>query len=207
MENIKRQYIRWVLEHPNFKKDEFSMPYIDIVRRMLECPCITEEYIKRSFMIDIRHMNKVDYDAIAIKQIEKEAMAGIDLEGFAFVTIGYNEQTINPAKMKEIEQKLRQQSHWSSVESVHEKHRENGIHHHTHFLIRWKGNMYKSKIIQYIYQIKGIKKYVLSKAFIDVKMQDGVSYEDRLKYIKGDKTESKLQYVEKDIEWRKINNL
>lgn len=207
MEDIKRQYIRWVLEHPNFKKDEFSIPYVDIIRTMVDCPVITEEYIKRSFMLDIRQFKKVDIDAFAIKKLEKEAMAGIDLEGFAFVTIGYNEQTINPAKMKEIENRLRRQPHWISVESVHEKHRENGIHHHTHFLIKWKGYLTKGKIIQYIYQIKDIKKVVLSKSFIDVKMQDGVSYEDRLKYIRGDKTESKMQYVRKDIEWRQLNNL
>jgi len=207
MDDIKRQYIRWVLEHPSFKKDEFSIPYVDIVRTMVDCPVITEEYIKRSFMLDIRQFKKVDIDALAIKKLEKEAMSGIDIESFAFVTIGYNEQTITPHKMKEIEQRLRQQSHWISVESVHEKHRENGIHHHTHFLIKWKGYLCKAKIIQYIYQIKDIKKVVLAKSFIDVKMQDDISYADRLKYIQGDKTASKMQYVRQDIEWRQLNNL
>jgi len=205
MEDIKRQYLRWLIDHPNFRKDEFDCPYIDIVRTMLDCPVVTEAYARTSFIIDLKRFNKIDKDALAIKQIEKEAMG--DLGGFAFVTIGFNEQTITPSKMKEVEQKLRQQSHWDSVECVHEKHRENGIHHHTHYLLKWIGPMYKSKIIQYIYQIKGIKKVVLSKAFIDVKMQDGVSYEDRLKYINGDKTQAKMKYVELDIEWRKLNNL
>lgn len=124
---------------------------------------------------------------------------------YAFITVGYNEQVITPQGMKNTANKIKQLKHFSSVIYVHEKHRENGIHHHTHFLCRLKDRLPKSKIIQYVFQACG--KLVLKKEFIDVKTQKDAPYEVYEKYIKGEKTESKKQYLELDIIWRKANAL
>lgn len=128
-------------------------------------------------------------------------------ENWAFITIGYNDSIVTPQHMKNISTKVLSLKHWTESRSVHEKFRESGIHHHTHFLVRTSSKIPKSKIIQYVFQTCD-KKQVSDKRYIDVKTsKDGRSYSDYVKYISGDKRESKLQYCEKDAEWRKNNNL
>lgn len=128
-------------------------------------------------------------------------------ENWAFITIGYNDQIITPQHMKNISNKVSSLKHWTEFKFVHEKFRESGIHHHTHFLVRTSSKIPKSKIIQYVFQTCD-KKQVSDKRYIDVKTsKDGRSYKDYEKYISGDKQERKLSFCKQDSEWRKINNL
>jgi len=164
------------------------------------------------FDSDIRELMKIDPWSTKIKEREKRVCAGEGEINFAFITIGYNEQTITVNAMREIGQKVSQLKYWDTCQMVHEKHRLNGIHHHTHFLVTYTGTMYKTKILQYLMQLRCVKSHVVNKSFIDVK---GTPCKDSKfrkliefqKYIEGDKTTEKMECVEKDALWRKNNNL
>lgn len=135
---------------------------------------------------------------------------------FAFITIGYDDKIITPEIMLRLGERVRKFRLWDSCILVHEKHRETGIHHHTHFLVTYtkmKNNntFAKSKLIQYLSSLEEMSKYTKSQ-FIDIKGSPDKetkhrSIEEFKKYISGNKTESKLQYCELDAEWRKKNNL
>jgi len=70
-----------------------------------------------------------------------------------------------------------------------------------------KCELSKSRIIDRVFAT--VKKVVKSKNFVDVKgYKDNCgSYAQKLKYINGDKTEHKLECVQKDSIWRQENNL
>lgn len=93
-----------------------------------------------------------------------------------------------------------------------EKHRENGIHHHTHFLVTFHDKVYKSKLIDWIYQCKGVKQVCLNKNFIDIlgpvnSKKPYQPYEKYDEYIKGNKKEDKRKYIEMDKKWRNENQV
>lgn len=155
-------------------------------------------------------------DAIA----EYESMQGID-QGpnglWAFVTIGFNPQTITINKMKNACKKVREMSLWEYCDNVLELHRENGEHHHSHFLVKLKDKnyYYTSNIVKYIFQKMNAKyngDIILNKACIDVKgpcnkKQMHANFEVYYDYVRGKKKEKKMPYVYKDRIWRKENEI
>ena len=202
-----RLHLKWIAQNPKFSDSQsFSgVSYYDSMQHLW--------YSKNFENEDMRQFTayrwlKHDIDTLANYDKEINRLkSNEDLQPFAFITIGYNEQTINPTRMKDLGQKVALLKYFSKVQYVHEKHRENGIHHHTHFLCYLHSPLPKSKIIQYVWQISGIQKFVLGKQFIDVKTNKDGTLERFQKYINLDKTESKLKYIEMDEKWRKENNL
>lgn len=90
---------------------------------------------------------------------------------------------------------------FENIKFVVEKYRRNDqgdiyVHRHIHLL--FDSNLRKSKVIQFCFQ--KAKRYVAGQNFIDVKQDNGRARE---KYIRGEKTETKLECVEKDRSWRK----
>ena len=127
-----------------------------------------------------------------------------------FITIGYDDRLITPSLMKNLGDKLASKEFFRDVIYVHEKHRRDGsgniyIHHHTHFLVVC--DLPKTRIIDRVYAT--VKKYVASKNFVDVKSyKDNVgTYEQKLRYIEGDKVQEKLECVQLDDIWRSQNGL
>lgn len=114
--------------------------------------------------------------------------------------------------MKDCAKKVCAMRYWNTCTFVHEKHRSNGIHHHTHFLVTYSEDMYKTKIVQFIWQLAGIKKIVLGTTFIDVKGTCDKNSRFRkmsefVKYLNGEKTHDKMECVALDALWRKENNM
>lgn len=123
---------------------------------------------------------------------------------FCFVTVGFNDNhfddtnealLINPAI-----EKIVATPGFDNVQFVVEKFRKNEkgevyIHRHVHLLI--DTNLRKGKVIQYIFQ--KAKKICDAPNFIDYKIGERFRFE---KYIKGDKTDGKLECVEMDKKWR-----
>ena len=109
--------------------------------------------------------------------------------------------------MKEVTEKVSKLKYFKSSIFVLEKHRENGIHHHSHILVKMVSPLAKSKVIQYVFQTAGMKAVCLGKNFIDVRGSGNNSYENYEKYINGDKKDEKLKYCEMDRKWRLENNL
>lgn len=207
----RERWLEWLRLDSNQRwldtQTQNGVTYLEIVTHLLLI-CKDDNIIKSFYEEDVRRKHRVDVITKKVLEDEKRILMGCETElNYAFITIGYNDDTITIDAMKSIIEKIKGLPCWLDFIYVHEKHRHTGIHHHTHILAKFDRTLYKSKIIQYIWQIKNIKKYVLSKPFIDVRMNDGISYQNRLKYINGDKQESKLKYIELDRQWRKENNL
>lgn len=130
---------------------------------------------------------------------------------WAFITVGWNEQTITPKKMLNTSLRIQKLKYFSYCDFVLEKHRENGIHHHTHFLVKFYEKLPPSKIINWIYTTSGVKEICLEKNFIDYlgpqKKKHHESYEVYYNYIRGKKKAAKIPYVAQDVAWRLENDL
>jgi len=120
-----------------------------------------------------------------------------------FVTIGFNHQTWDIPKCCELIQRVLDASWVSCGEAKFELYRENGEHPHAHFILNLENPMPKSKVAEKIFKLKGMKKFVLKKTFVDVKETN----EQHKMYIKGIKKEAKMPFVRRDEEWRDKNNI
>lgn len=108
--------------------------------------------------------------------------------------------------MSDVDSQLSNRTFHREYYSVLEKYRraDDGniyIHHHIHILIRT--DVPKSKIIQYCMEVMS-KHIGKQRNFIDVKQpKDKIgSFEDKLRYIRGQKTAKKMECVELDKKWR-----
>lgn len=160
-----------------------------------------------SDLIRYKRQDKLSlYNQSILKKIDEKTS---DPDKWYFVTLGWLD-TITLCEMKSISKKIFDLSQWEKVYAVNEKHRENGIHYHTHFLIHTREP--KSKLFQYIKQVKGIR-YLIANyqdkypSSIDVKDKShGVPYQVYFNYVHGIKKTAKMPYVEKDRLWRNENN-
>lgn len=148
-------------------------------------------------------------------QIDKAMSTGNAEDNWAFITIGFNEQTVTVDKMVKVSDAVAHFRGFSNCDYVLEKHRENGIHHHTHFLVKLNQKWSPSKLAQDLFKIRGIRDIVLKKEFIDIKAPWNKKsicqpFDTYYGYVRGIKKSDKLQYVEKDEKWRnehKIDHL
>lgn len=176
-----------------------------------DCEHIFKNLCERWYLSDLKNLHKQDSLSLEIAQdIKKLNMVGPE-DNWAFITIGWNEQEVTPILMQKASANIASLKYFSSVQYVLEKHRENGIHHHTHFLVKFNEKLFKSKLIDWLYQTKGVKVICLGKNFIDIKgplnkkkpYQTLELYEN---YVNGIKQEDKKKYIELDKKWRKTNN-
>lgn len=131
---------------------------------------------------------------------------------WAFITVGWNEQTITPEKMLLVSKRISQLKYFNYCDFVLEKHRENGIHHHTHFLVKFADKFPPSKIIGWIYKTKGVSDICSDQNFVDYlgpqkpkkKFQPFSTY---FEYVRGQKRVDKLSYVGLDRDWRDSHHI
>lgn len=167
----------------------------------------------------VMYVNKVGTMSQRISEYEKSIISShttssqFEDKGWMFITIGYDDKIITPSKMLWAVEKIKKigKMKYTFFRYVHEKFRKDdkGVvyeHHHTHILIRTAA--YKSDFIDQAFRflsplINGQKNY------IDVKLpKDKVgNFTSKLKYVEGDKQQTKLECVALDKIWRKENGL
>jgi len=134
---------------------------------------------------------------------------------YMFVTIGFDDAAITPQKMLELSAKVAALSLFSKSEIFYvlERHRHNGIHHHVHFLIKPPVAIGRAQLIQKILQISTMSNFTREN-FIDVECswspkpgKPMASYQELHNYVHGIKTSSKMEFVERDDEWRIKNDI
>lgn len=157
------------------------------------------------YRIEIKIINGTTLAQIELKKDIKELKCNSNRK-FYFMTIGFDDKTITVPLIKESISKLKELKDIDLGDFVVEKFRKDDkgniyIHHHIHAIVYT--DKPKSKVIQYVYQ--KLKKYISSSNFIDLKREQPV--ENYIKYIAGDKRDEKLECIEKDMEWRQLNNL
>lgn len=131
---------------------------------------------------------------------------------YAFITVGWNEQVVTARKMLAASQNILKLKYFKTAYMVLEKHRENGVHHHTHYLVEFDDKYPVSKVLGWVYQTRGVKELCLNKNFIDyLGPQNGKksfqTYEKYFEYISGNKKVDKMSYVALDDEWRSQNGI
>jgi len=162
--------------------------------------------LKTEFYRNLTASVMYNFKKINSKQIEN------DESMYAFITVGWNEQTVTPQKMLAASQNILNLKYFTTAYMVLEKHRENGVHHHTHYLVEFCEKYPLSKIIGWIYQTRGVKDLCLNKNFIDyLGSQNGKkpyqTYQQYYEYIHGNKQEKKLPFIELDKKWRLENKI
>lgn len=149
-----------------------------------------------------------------------------DLGCWIFLTLGFDDTTdIDAPKMLELTQSVLNANISIGVplleKSIYvlEKHRTDSsgkqyIHHHVHILAFMSQHVRPSKIAQIIHRIKGMRKYIKTPNFIDIKTPNAKNFSQRAQpfevcqnYIKGIKQSSKQPCIEKDTVWRELHNI
>lgn len=160
---------------------------------------------------NLRRLRRMEELSTQIQLFNSLNAREANLADFAFITIGWNEQVITPDKMLKLSLKIFGLKYFSFVNMVLEKHRANGIHHHTHLLVKFVNKEPPSKIVGWIFQSKDIQKFVLAKNFIDYKgvgkKEPCASFDTYHNYVRGIKQEEKIPYVKLDRIWREENHI
>lgn len=216
-------HIEWIRQHPNFVDIDTGRrgeEYIELM--LIQYENSQRFYEKFGFVsrlcidylrCDIKRFNKETPVQLRLAALEKELKSNLDDNMlWAFITVGFNEQTITTEKMAMVCRRISELKYFKTCTYVLEKHRENGIHHHTHFLVTFHDKVYKSKLIDWIYQTKGVKDVCLNKNFIDILGPINAKkiyqpYEKYIEYINGNKKDDKLKYCEMDRKWRNENQI
>jgi len=196
-------HLLWISQHPRFVPYNFiqlsgityyeSMQFLYTQQKCFLSLGIVETLLRG----DLRHYNEsIEFLNAITKQVS--SVKNTDF----FVTIGFNHQTYSISKCTSLINNLIKCDWVISCRAIFEFHRENGEHPHAHFYL-CTNQQYKSKIVEKIWAIKGIKSICLKKSFIDCK--SAAPYHKD--YINLNKTESKLQYIEKDRIWRLANSI
>lgn len=122
-----------------------------------------------------------------------------------FITITTDRDRATPDKLLKFIYQLRDKTKWiKNLSAVIENHRENGLILHTHMIIETDDTVkYGSKVKDKLWALKSLKELIGGSNYIDY-----VNYDERHeKYIRGEKQDSKLGFVEKDRIWREENHI
>jgi len=208
-------HLTWITMHRNFRSTTYHNPYLDVMKQVYHSSHTSQIEVKnllafKLFLDDDLCLSKTEDVAQTIHDLNQNKINYDVQSNWAFITVGWNEQTVTPYKMATVSANISKFKHFSECNYVLEKHRENGVHHHTHFLVKLSARYSASKLAQDIYKIKGIREICLKSTFIDIKAlwnkkslcQPYAIYED---YIRGIKKAAKMPYVEQDRIWRKDN--
>lgn len=133
---------------------------------------------------------------------------------WAFITLNWNDSDFTIKQILTASKKIFDKP-WCGPGSffVVEKHRINGIHHHTHFLIKFACDKKSpSRIIDDIYALRSVKEICRDKHFIDYlgpqKSKKGYRpFEVYYDYVRGVKCEEKMPFVQLDRQWREENDI
>jgi len=206
------EHLNWISEHKNFRVGTYNHTYFEVMKSVYKHSKQSKNLLAFKFYLDDdKCLSKTSDVAQIIHKLNQAQINGDDTSNWAFITVGWNEQTVTPLKMAKVSENISKFKYFSECNYVLEKHRENGEHHHTHFLVRLSAKYSASKLAQDIYKIKGIRDICLKSSFIDIKApwnkksqcQPHSVYYD---YIRGIKKEAKMKFVELDRTWRQQNS-
>lgn len=208
-------HLAWIKSHPAYAGFDFPshlsyyelqrVTYDNLLRSYEQRPEIYTRYLpqdiaKEMFMKDLQ---KHKAHTIIAADLAKELGLVKTNNDYLFITIGFNHQTFNVPLFKKWIEKFIQLSWIDTFKGKFELYRENGEHPHIHMIIKTDKIYSKSQLIQKIWKSSKIKEIVLKESFIDYKICEPRHFQ----YIDGNKTDSKLPFVQKDIEFRKNNNI
>lgn len=218
-EDYMSEHLSWLSGMPsNFRQHEYkNSTHMEVMQLMYDqlkrnqlIPSARKQWLALCYYWNDKYVYK-KAGAVSRDIDNKMLIQTVEIY-WSFVTIGFNEQTLTLPKIIKVCEKVAHHRYVKHCLYAIEKHRENGVHHHAHFLITWNEKISSSICIQDFYKIAGIKEIVTNKAFIDVKSLykkkcDCQPYAVYDQYIRGQKKEAKMKYVEMDRKWRNDNGI
>ena len=211
---IADAHLIWIAKHPEFIPPTWSPTTVKIGNYIL--PEITYyELMEEVYKFSSRDDKMLAFDAranfekdikyfVSLNEITKNIVTGyVTSNKKFFITIGFNHQTWSVSQCISVIQNVLDNKIILSGKAVFELYRTNGEHPHCHFLVELSESIPRSKLAEKIFAVKGIKKVVLKKTFIDIK--ESQPYHE--KYINGDKIEEKMKLCNLDFLFREKNNI
>uniref|UniRef100_UPI004047A95A hypothetical protein n=1 Tax=Mariniflexile sp. TaxID=1979402 RepID=UPI004047A95A len=204
MADYKSAHLAWIYSTksftPKYAHDyRADISYYEIMKQTYNNPSCTQDMAKSFFVADkLWHKQTFCLSKEIDKEIEKSLPSPSEKW---FMTIGFNHDTWTVKDCDKCITKILGMEWIKSGKANFELHREGGVHPHVHFIIETKEP--QSRIVDKVYRPLYVKKLVSKRNFVEVTPM----MEYHLKYINLDKKEDKMQYVKKDIEWRKKNNI
>lgn len=201
--DYKNAHISWVKATktftPKYPDDYKATTYEKVLASLYADNRVSQQMAYHMFMGDkiwFKKSHKISKEIdLKIQKLEPTP------NGIWFVTVGFNHQTWTISKCDKVIQNVLKMKWIFQGKANFELYRENGEHPHCHFLI--ETNEPKSRILDKIFRPQYVKDLVLNRNFIDVKIATQVHHN----YINLIKQENKMPFVEKDIVWRKKNEI
>lgn len=222
VEEVKSLHRAWMAAHPNYDDhdtktrkichdpDYINLLYSATIHNInfhMENKTVDEfrTYLKSLYLeYYMKDQMKITKEHKELEQMQKLLLGTFsDKPNKWFFTIGFNHQTFNIPAAVSVIRSICNNKIFKNIRGVFEMFRENGEHPHVHFLAELNEPLPKSKLVEKIWATKGIKKIVLKKTFVDIKKAE--DYHEN--YILGIKKKEKLEFIQKDKEFRKKNNI
>lgn len=202
--NYKEIHLEWIKRNPSFRPKGGLPPNVTYFNYMNDMYRDTIKQQKTAYIYlrdDYKHLKSRNIDVnhyVAAMFGDKPD----ETQNSFFVTFNFDPKLFNPIRAIADVRRLFDKSWVDQAYGVFEFHTENG--NHPHFMMKLTVNKYnkKGKLLDKMAE-STLAKMTSGKNFIDVKPflpchQD---------YLELDKDPSKKEYLEKDIIWRKENNL
>lgn len=203
--DYKTAHIQWLTNTKNFVPKyagDYSrgVSYLETMVSLYADARIPQEMAKAMFVSDKCHYNK-SYQVI--KEVDRLVNKTTPKPSEAyFVTLNFNHNTWSVDKCVSAIKQIIAMEWVERCKANFEYHTEDGFHPHCHMYI--ETSIPKAKMKANLWRPKYIKAIIGAQNFIDIK-PGKAQHED--KYIVLDKQDEKMEYVEKDIQFRKDNNI
>lgn len=144
--------------------------------------------------------------------LEVKRLNGIGVRNYYyFVTLNFSNQLWSIPKCLKVMNNVLKASWVLTCLGNFEYHVETGLHPHMHLLLSTPPLLSPTKksttknLVKFLFKLSGMQSVLTAEHFIEVDSDPKI--EEHRKYILGDKRESKLSYVAKDILWRRENSI
>lgn len=215
-ELLRSSYLSWLSRTPIAQKawgtqwfpqsnkryscfDATQVTYYEVMEFVLATPNLTDDSVRWYWKTDLEFL-------ASLKACEKQITGAKPInQNKFFITITTDRDRATPDKLLKFIYQLRDKTKWiKNLSAVIENHRENGTILHTHMIIETDDTVkYGSKVKDKLWALKSLKEMIGGSNYIDY-----VNYDERHeKYIRGDKQESKMAFIEKDRIWREENHI
>lgn len=214
---LRQSYLQWLSRTPLANKhygpswnpnpmappsclDATNVTYYDVMESCVYLPNCPDEQVRRYWEQDNLHLRAL----LEVKSEILQLTSKSDANKF-FITITTDRERATPDKLLKFIYQLRDKTKWiKDLTAVIENHRENGLILHTHMIIETDDTVkYGSKVKDKLWALKSLKELIGGSNYIDYMKYD----ERHEKYIRGEKQESKLGFIEQDRIWREQNHI
>lgn len=182
--------------------------YSGIMRNVSWSPQYKKSMIQKlSFMFYIDETERLEWLKFEAENIKAENYVQDTTEGTPyFVTVTFQHDTLIKEQLQVIKNILNNKKvDQENSFAVYERFRDDGkVHPHVHFKLVLRRYERPSKVVEFIFATKWLKKVCHAKNFIDVDKFVAARHD---KYLVGDKKDGKLADVERDRAFRLTENI